>query len=218
MIPELTNGLMVFLRVSAMLAVFPVFSAQNFPVQLRLALGALWPSWSAPPCPLPRWPRTFWGLAGQMAMEIGIGLLLGFASRMVFYALEIAGAIVGIEIGLAMPAGLNPMSDTSMTPPGTILYYLAVMLWLTLDMHHWMLAGFQRTYSFLPVGGAHLSQAFLSGHRGADERHLRRCPATGRPAHGGVVYHFPDLFRAGPGGPADECFQRELRRAAAGRD
>ena len=40
MIPELTNGLMVFLRVSAMLAVFPVFSAQNFPVQLRLALGA----------------------------------------------------------------------------------------------------------------------------------------------------------------------------------
>lgn len=49
-----------------------------------------------------------------------------------------------------------------MTPPATILYYLAVMLWLTLDLHHWMLAGFQRTYSFLPVGGAHLSQAFLA--------------------------------------------------------
>ena len=39
--PELTNWMMVFLRVSAMLAVFPVFSAANFPVQLRLALGAL---------------------------------------------------------------------------------------------------------------------------------------------------------------------------------
>jgi flagellar biosynthetic protein FliR len=97
-----------------------------------------------------------------MAMEVCIGLILGFASRMIFFALEIAGAVVGIEIGLAMPAGLNPLTDTSMTPPATILYYLAVMLWLTLDMHHWMLAAFQRTYSFLPVGGAHLSQAFLA--------------------------------------------------------
>jgi len=97
-----------------------------------------------------------------MAMEIGIGLMLGFASRMIFFALEIAGAIVGIEIGLAMPSGVGPMSDVSMTPPAAILYYLAIMLWLTLDLHHWMLAGFQRTYSFLPVGGAHLSQAFLA--------------------------------------------------------
>ena len=38
---DLTNWLMVFLRASAMLAVFPIFSARNFPVQLRLALGAL---------------------------------------------------------------------------------------------------------------------------------------------------------------------------------
>jgi len=162
MIPELTNWLMVFLRVSAMLAVFPVFSAQNVPAQLRLALGALVALLVSATLPAPVPAQDLWGLVGQMGMEIAIGLALGFASRMVFFALEIAGAIVGIEIGLAMPAGLNPMSDTSMTAPGAILYYLAVMLWLTLDMHHWMLAGFQRTYSFLPVGGAHVSQAFLA--------------------------------------------------------
>jgi flagellar biosynthetic protein FliR len=153
---------MVFLRVSAMLAVFPVFSSQNFPVQLRLALGALMALLVSATLPAVALPQDLWGLTGQMAMEIGIGLMLGFASRMIFFALEIAGAIVGIEIGLAMPSGLNPMSDVSMTPPGTILYYLAIMLWLTLDMHHWMLAGFQRTYAFLPVGGAHFSQAFLA--------------------------------------------------------
>jgi flagellar biosynthesis protein FliR len=43
-----------------------------------------------------------------MAVEIGIGLMLGFVSRMIFFALEIAGAIVSIEIGLAMPPGMNP--------------------------------------------------------------------------------------------------------------
>ncbi|HXR08935.1 MAG TPA: flagellar biosynthetic protein FliR [Candidatus Acidoferrum sp.] len=162
MIPQFTNWLLVFLRVSAMLAVFPVFSARNFPVQLRLALGALTALLVSATLPAPALAQDLWGLAGQMAMEIGIGLMLGFASRMIFFALEIAGAIVGIEIGLAMPSGVGPMSDVSMTPPAAILYYLAIMLWLTLDLHHWMLAGFQRTYSFLPVGGAHLSQAFLA--------------------------------------------------------
>jgi flagellar biosynthetic protein FliR len=131
-------------------------------VQLRLALGALMAILVSATLPAPALAPDIWGLAGQMTVEIAIGLMLGFASRMVFFALEIAGAIVGIEIGLAMPGGLNPLTDTSTTIPGTLLYYLAVMLWLTLDLHHWMLAGFQRTFSFLPVGGAHVSQAFLA--------------------------------------------------------
>ncbi len=162
MIPPFTNWLLVFLRVSAMLAVLPVFSARNFPVQLRLALGAILALLVSVTLPAPALAGDFFGLAGQMTMEVLIGLMLGFASRMIFYALEIAGAIIGIEIGLAMPSGLNPISDTSMTPPADILYYLAIMLWLTLDLHHWMLAGFQRSYAFLPVGGAHLSPAFLA--------------------------------------------------------
>jgi len=162
MIAPFTNWLLVFLRVSAMLAVFPVFSARNFPVQLRLALGAITALLVSATLPAPVLAQDLWGLAGQMAMEVLIGLMLGFASRMIFFALEIAGAIIGVEIGLSMPTGINPMSATSMTPPAAILYYLAIMLWLTLDLHHWMLVGFQRTYAFLPIGGAHLSQAFLA--------------------------------------------------------
>jgi flagellar biosynthesis protein FliR len=161
MATELSNWLMVFLRVSAMLAVFPVFSATNFPVQLRLGLGALLALMISVTLPAGVAPQDIWGLTGMMMMEVCVGLALGFASRMVFYALEVAGAILGVEIGISMPAGLNPIADMSMTAPGTMLYYLAVMLWLSLDMHHWMLVAFQRSYAFLPIGGAHLSRAFL---------------------------------------------------------
>ena len=41
-----------------------------------------------------------------------------------------------------------------------VLYYLAAMLFLSLDLHHWMLVGFTKTYDYLPIGGAHLSEAF----------------------------------------------------------
>jgi flagellar biosynthetic protein FliR len=159
---DLANWLMVFLRASAMLAVFPVFSARNFPVQLRLALGALLAGMVAATLPSNApMPSDSWGLVGEMAVEVGIGLIIGFASRMIFFTLELAGTLVSSEIGLQIPPGLNALTDTQMTAPATMLYYLAAMIWLCLDMHHWMLLAFQKTYIYLPIGSAHLSQAFL---------------------------------------------------------
>jgi flagellar biosynthesis protein FliR len=95
-------------------------------------------------------------------MEVGIGLTLGFASRMIFFALDMAASIISTEIGLQLPPSMNPMSGAQTNSAGTILYYLAAMLWLNLDMHHWMLVGLQRTYSYLPLGGAHLSGALMT--------------------------------------------------------
>jgi len=160
---DLTNWLMVFLRASAMLAVFPIFSARNFPVQLRLGLGALLAGMVSATLPHDAVQAAdFWGLAGIMAVEVGIGLVIGFASRMIFFALEIAGSIIGIEMGLTIPPGLNPLNDSPMTTTASILYYLAAVLWLSLDMHHWMLIAFEKTYVYLPIGAAHLSQAVVT--------------------------------------------------------
>jgi flagellar biosynthetic protein FliR len=159
---ELSNGLMVFLRVSAMLAVFPVFSTANFPVQLRLALGALLAVLVCPTLPAFVQPHDMFGLVGIMAMEVLVGLLFGFASRMVFYALDMAGGIISSEIGLQLPPSMNPMSGSQMMAPGALLFYLACMLWLALDMHHWMLIGFAKTYQWLPIGGAHLNTVCLT--------------------------------------------------------
>ena len=159
---DLTNWLMVFLRASAMLAVFPIFSARNFPVQLRLALGGLLAGMVAATLPADAvLAADFWGLAGQMALEVGLGLMIGFACRMVFFALEIAGSLISAEIGLSMPPGINPLSDAPMTTMASILYYLAAMLFLSMDMHHWMLIGFQKSYTYLPIGAAHLSEALV---------------------------------------------------------
>jgi flagellar biosynthetic protein FliR len=160
---ELINWMMVFLRVSAMLSVFPIFSMGNFPVQLRLALGALLAGLISPNLPHDlALSQDCLGLAGIMAVEVCAGLAFGFASRMIFFALDMAGAIIGAEIGLQMPPSINPMSGAQVTAPATILYYLAAMLWLGLDLHHWMLAGIVKTYAYLPIGGAHMSAAFVT--------------------------------------------------------
>jgi flagellar biosynthetic protein FliR len=154
--------MMVFVRVSAMLAIFPVFSSTNFPVQLRIALGALVAylvSASLPP--LPTAPLGFGGLVVLLVMEVCIGLLLGFISRMIFYALDAAGNVVATEIGLMLSADFNPLSGVRSDAPGMILNYLAIVLFFSFDMHHWFLLALQRSYNLVPIGAARLSEVLF---------------------------------------------------------
>jgi flagellar biosynthesis protein FliR len=157
------NWLLIFLRVSAFLLVLPFFSAANFPHTMRVALGALTALLLAPTLPpfaLGHLP--FLSLFGVMIKEVAIGLLLGFVSRMVFYAADLAGNIVSSEMGLNMGTIMDPMTHQSSQVPGTILFFLAAIVMLTLDLHHWVLVGFQRTYLVLPMGGGHLDELLFN--------------------------------------------------------
>lgn len=164
------NWLLVFLRVSAFLLVLPFFSAANFPITLRVALSALTALLLAPVLPAyPLGRLPLFSVFGVMLQEVSIGLLLGFVSRMVFYAADLAGNIIAMELGLNMGAIFDPLSQQSSPVPGTILFFLAAVVMLTLDLHHWVLVGFQRTYLVLPVGGPHLNDALFAtvlGHTG----------------------------------------------------
>jgi flagellar biosynthetic protein FliR len=154
---DFQNWLLVFLRVGAFLLVLPFFSVANFPVRLRVALAALTALLLSPFLPsVPLGSLALTSLLGLMIQEVSIGLLLGFISRMVFYAVDLAGNFVSAELGLNMGAILNPLDGHSSQVPGTILFFLASVVMFTLDLHHWVLAGFQQTYLVLPTGGAHL--------------------------------------------------------------
>lgn len=156
------NWMLVFLRFSAFLFVLPFFSMANFPVTMRVALGALCALLIAPVLPpFPLDKLDFLSLLGVMWQEVSVGLLLGFVARMVFYAVDIAGSFISTEMGLNMAAILDPVDQGSSQVAGTILVFLATVVMLTLNLHHWMLLGFERSYEVLPMGSAHLSNALF---------------------------------------------------------
>ena len=110
------NWLFVFLRVSAFVLVLPFFTMANFPVTLRVALGALAALLLAPLLPPFAAGRLdFFSLLGVMFQEVSIGLLLGFVSRMVFFAADLAGNVIAYELGLNLAAVLDkPFSDVEL--------------------------------------------------------------------------------------------------------
>ena len=158
----LTTWFLVFTRVGAMLTVLPMFSTQMIPVQIRIALGALVALLVTPMLPVVAADGlSIWGLVKLLFMEASIGLLLGFVCRFVFYALEIAGGFIATEMGLTLPSEFNQLISANTMAPGLLLYWMAMMTMLSLDLHHWMIAGFQKSYVLVPIGGAHLREALL---------------------------------------------------------
>lgn len=160
---EAINWLLVLVRASALIALFPIFSGPNFPFRLRVALAALLAFLVAPQLPPVDLSRmSFGGVVLLVVMETGIGLLLGFASRMIFFAVDAVGNVVASETSLSLASMLNPFGATQSQAPGMMLFYLTAMIFLSLDMHHWMLLAFGETYKVLPVGAAHLNARLFS--------------------------------------------------------
>jgi flagellar biosynthetic protein FliR len=156
------NWMFVFLRLGAFLMMLPFFSMADFPVTMRIALSALGALLVAPLLPaFPLDQLDFFSVVGVMIQEISIGVLMGFAARMIFYAVDLGGSIISSEMGLNMAAIFNPMDQQSSQIAGTILTFLATVVMLALNLHHWMLLAFVRAYDVLPVGGAHLNNALF---------------------------------------------------------
>ncbi len=123
----------------------------------------------------------------MMAMEVGIGCL-GFASRMIFFALEMAGGDHRHGNRPAVAVQHEPDERSAKHRAGSILYYLAAMLWLSLDMHHWMLVGLSADLRVSAGGRGASLGSFDDGHdHGAPARRFYR-PAIGRADHGGVIH------------------------------
>jgi flagellar biosynthesis protein FliR len=168
---EFYNWMLVFLRAGAFLLVLPFFTMTNFPVAMRVAVSALVALLVAPVLPAFSFDRLdLISVIGVMAQEISVGLLLGFVARMIFYAVDIAGSVISTEMGLNLASIFDPMTQQSSQIAGTILMFLATVVMLTLNLHHWLLLGFERTYTVLPIGAAHLNNALFENIVGQTAR------------------------------------------------
>jgi flagellar biosynthetic protein FliR len=162
MLFDLPNWFAVFARAGAFMAVFPLTSAQNVPVQIRLAMGIMAAFLVGPTLPASHLEALpFWGLMRFIAGEVLVGLILGFVCRMIFYAVEMAGTLLATEMGLMLSTSFNPLGQSVISAPGLLLYWLSMMILFSLDLHHWLVAAFVRTYTVLPAGTLGPGRALL---------------------------------------------------------
>jgi len=93
-----------------------------------------------------------WQWAQTMVSELLVGLLLGIVANFLFEAALLAGQILGVQIGYSLANIFDPQTQAD-TPVLSEFHQLAVLLiFLQLDVHHWLLRALARSFAYLPPG------------------------------------------------------------------
>lgn len=102
---------------------------------------------------LPAMPDTTPALVLLLLSETFIGLFIGTVMRILFSALDTAGAAISLQAGFANAMVFNPATATQ----GSLLGALYAMLGLTLifvsNLHHFLLAAVVDSYLMFPAKG-----------------------------------------------------------------
>src|SRR5690606_23196438 len=92
------------------------------------------------------------GLELLVVTEIGVGLFLGAAARLMISALQVAGNVIAFQASLAGAMALDPTSTTQNPVTSTFLSVLGLVLIFTVELHHLMLSGIVESYRLFVPG------------------------------------------------------------------
>jgi flagellar biosynthetic protein FliR len=84
--------------------------------------------------------------------EIVVGVFLGTVARLMLSALETAGAIVSLQLGLSTAQVFNPLLSQQSAITGAFMTVFGVLLIFLTDTHHLMLRGLVASYGLFPAG------------------------------------------------------------------
>lgn len=157
--------ILLLFRVLGVVGAAPVFGGVQVPLQAKLALGLaltvlLYPLALADPASFPVIPSWF-HLLGLAVQEVLLGLFLGFMAQFVFFAVQFAGQLVGMQMGFGIVGVLDPDSGAQISIIAQLQYTVAIVLFLLLNGHHLVLQSLWQSVELLPIGGAHLDGLLL---------------------------------------------------------
>jgi flagellar biosynthetic protein FliR len=107
----ITPLLWPFLRALALFSSLPLLGTRTVPMRVRVALAALIAV--AAQASLPPMPQVALDSSAALLLvvqQLLIGISLGFAVRLVFAAIELAGEIVGLQMGLNFAGFFDPLT------------------------------------------------------------------------------------------------------------
>lgn len=145
--------MMVLLRSMGVILQLPMIAGRPIPIPVRVAIGATLATLLAGVVPAATVPLDLWPLISASTMEVILGLALGFVSRLVFAAIEMAGRIISSEIGLMASPGMGAPEPAS-EPIAALLSTFAVVLFFLFGAHHGVITAFAKSFHIVSAGRA----------------------------------------------------------------
>ncbi len=155
--------LLVLLRVSIFLFMFPVFSSAVFPPTLKMGLAMVISLvfYSVVPVDLTRFPLDVISTGLLILAEVMVGLTLGMCLRVFFGSVQLAGQVIGFQMGFAMINVVDPQTGANVSIMDQLGYWVCVVVFLILNGHHIILSAMINSFELVPLGGFVMQKILL---------------------------------------------------------
>ncbi len=165
-IPAVTilSFLLTFMRVSIVMFLLPVFSSERVPMQVKAAITivftlGIWPQLSLPGTAMPAHPFDILIL---FINELILGLVLGMCINFVFMGIQAGGELFGFQMGFSMISFADPLTGNQTGITAFFLWMVAILTFLALDGHLYMIQAFSLSFHLIPAGGLVLGEMLLT--------------------------------------------------------
>jgi len=164
-IPEFELFLLVFMRVSGLFLIVPIFGSRNVPVILRIGLALFISYLIIGLQTMPENVRmdSYVHLAYYALTELVIGFLLGFVALLAFSAISMAGQLIDTHIGFGLVHMLDPQSGMEVTLMGKFKNILAIIIFFTIDGHHTLISIIVESFNIIPAGNVKIETVIALG-------------------------------------------------------
>lgn len=155
LIPHVVPFSLVFARVTGLFMMTPILTSGSIPIQVRALLAVSFAAASYPFVPegvLPATVGDIWVLVPLFIGELAIGFILGLFAQLPMVAVQIAGYIMGYQMGLAIAQAYNPELDTESGIIGQLLFFLAAMIFALIGGLEIMFVAVATTFESIPIG------------------------------------------------------------------
>jgi flagellar biosynthesis protein FliR len=152
--------LTIGVRLTGIMLFAPFFGSVVIPARVKAVLvmaltALLYPMTAAkiPPMSISQWPM-------MVFCELLIGIALGVATNIVFDGVQMAGQVLSVQMGYSLVNILDPQTLVESTVVATFHQTIAMLIFLRLNVHFWILRALARSFDYLPPSSGHFGGAF----------------------------------------------------------
>ncbi len=155
--------ILILIRVSVVLFLFPVFSSKVFPIIAKAGLAlvismAFFPNIIIDPSVF---PDNIVEILILLISEFMIGMILGLTVRIFFASAQLAGQLISFQMGFAMINVIDPQTGVQVSILDQIAYWIVILIFLFLDGHHFMIMSLMKSFQIIEIGMITLKKGLL---------------------------------------------------------
>lgn len=154
--------ILVLFRISGIFVASPILMSRYIPAKFKLGFSLVVAIILFPSIPqLTEMPKTLAALAVYAAGQLLFGFFVGACVSMLFFSLQMAGTLMDLQIGFGMASMVDPQTREQTTVIARGLNFVAIIVFLVLNGHHWLFLGLINSFKAVPLDRFILSAGFI---------------------------------------------------------